>query len=269
MTVVWVLESEVFPHSHIELRAAVQRAGQRLIEWDDHWWSSGRWPTIEESAVVFHGSLGNAARLAAASPWRPGAFCNSAAFHCSHWYPGAQAWLLNSDWRCLPADQFVAQANRVLAEIGAEDVVFVRPDSPLKPFSGRVLASRDISLAALDFGFYFDDPELPVIVAPTRSLLREWRYVVVSGVVVAGSAYAADGRQATPDDPTGEPWHFAAGVANTLPAPEDAYVLDVCESEQGLRLLELNPFSGADLYACDSAAVVDAISQLVEGIGAG
>jgi hypothetical protein len=30
----------------------------------------------------------------------------------------------------------------------------VRPDSPLKPFSGRVLRSDQISLATLDRGFY-------------------------------------------------------------------------------------------------------------------
>ena len=37
-------------------------------------------------------------------------------------------------------------------------------------------------------------------------------------------------------------------------------MLDVCEAEGGLALLELNPFSGADLYACDPGAVVDAVA---------
>ncbi len=37
--------------------------------------------------------------------------------------------------------------------------VFVRPDSPLEPFSGRVLERGRISLQALDHGFYYDDAQ--------------------------------------------------------------------------------------------------------------
>ena len=38
--------------------------------------------------------------------------------------------------------------------------------------------------------------------------------------------------------------------------------LDVCECGGELRLLEVNPFGGADLYACDPFAVVDSLSAL-------
>lgn len=52
----------------------------------------------------------------------------------------------------------------------------------------------------------------------------------------------------------------AARIAGELEAPEEVYVLDVCEPDGHLRLLELNPFSGADLYACDRREVVAAVS---------
>ena len=35
--------------------------------------------------------------------------------------------------------------------------------------------------------------------------------------------------------------------------------MDVCEADAGLRLLELNPFSGADFYARDCGAIVQAV----------
>src|SRR3954447_10960778 len=76
-----------------------------------------------------------------------------------------------------------------------------------------------------------------------------------------GSAYASDGRSALPDDPSGLPWAFASQVAEHLDPPEDVYVMDVCEVDGQLRLLELNPFSGADLYACDCHAVVAAVTR--------
>ncbi|MEO1619385.1 MAG: DUF4343 domain-containing protein, partial [Planctomycetota bacterium] len=53
---------------------------------------------------------------------------------------------------------------------------------------------------------------------------------------------------------------FAQTVANAIPAPADVYVLDVCECDGELRLLELNPFGGADLYACDAVSIVGAVT---------
>jgi ATP-grasp domain-containing protein len=75
----------------------------------------------------------------------------------------------------------------------------------------------------------------------------------MGGEVVAGSAYEADGRSSLPADPRGEPWAYASSIAERLEAPQPIYVLDVCEADGGLALLELNPFGGADLYACDLA----------------
>jgi hypothetical protein len=253
----WLIEHGVFG-SGFDLTAAARRAGHAVTPWQDEWWASGGWPQLGEGAVLFHGSLGNAARIPREQlAWRPGSFCNTDAFRCSAWYARAQPWLLNTQWDIVPADRLVATPPDY-------DPIFVRPDSPLKPFSGRVLERNQLSLAALDFGFYFDDPSLPVVVAPVRQVQREWRYVVVDGRIVAGSAYAADGRRAQPDEPTGEPWAFAQTVASSIGAPELVYVLDLCESDGELRLLELNPFSGADLYACNADHVVHGVSAAAE-----
>lgn len=249
----WLLEQGVFA-SGFDLTAAARRAGHHVTPWDDTWWSAPAPPLA--GPVLFHGSLGNAARIHREHRWRPGAFCNTDAFHCSAWYPHARPWLLNTDWHILPADRLVASPPDL-------DPLFVRPDSPLKPFSGRVLARAALTLAALDFGFYFDDPTLPVLVAPVRPVSREWRYVVADRRVIAGSAYSAE-RRPLPDEPTGAPWSFAQTIASTLPPPDPVYVLDLCESAGELHLLEFNPFSGADLYACDADAIVDAVAPIAE-----
>jgi hypothetical protein len=256
----WVVESAAFASGDEPLRSAAARAGHAVVEWDDAWWADGGWPRLAGRPVVFHGSLGNAARVRAELPWRPGAFCDVEAFRCSAWYERARRWLVHERWLVLPADVLAADPRGALAPLGSPDAVFVRPDSPLKPFAGRVLARERISLAALDHGFYYDDPSLPVVVAPVRAIGREWRYVVAGQRVIAGSAYAAAGRAPLPDVQTGEPWRLAAAVAAALAPPEAVYVMDVCEADGDLRLLELNPFGGADLYACDADAVVAALA---------
>jgi len=264
--ITWVLERDAFPESHAPLEDAVRRAGQRVVLWDDEWWSTQRWPRLDDTLVIFRGSLGNAEKVRSALPWWPGAYCDVEAFRCATWYPRAAEWLVHRAWQVLPANALVADRAAGLESLGRPGAVFIRPDSPLKPFAGRVLPASAITLAALDHGFYYDDPALPVVVAPVRAIAREWRYVVVDRRVVAGSAYASDGRSTLPDDPGAAPWAFAADVARRLDPPEDVYVMDVCEAEGRLWLLELNPFSGADLYACDCRDVVAAVSAHVSQI---
>jgi ATP-grasp domain-containing protein len=260
--VTWVLEAEVFPDSHARIRDAVLGESHACATWNDDWLVDGSWPRLAGQAVVFHGSLGNAAAIHSRFSWRPGAFCDVQRFRCSRWYEAARRWLLHREWLVTSVAELAADPTAVLQPLGVTDEIFVRPDSPLKPFSGRVLRREAISLAALDHGFYYDDANLPVIVAPIRQVGQEWCCVIVDGQVVAGSAYAAAGRQALPDEPSGEPWHFAAEIAGGLEAPESVYVLDVCEADGALHLLELNPFSGADLYACDRVAVIRAVSTV-------
>ena len=165
----WVLESDIFPDSHLPLRAAIRDAGHRLVDWDDAWWIDGIPKNIGRANTFFHGSLGNASRIHAELGWSPGSYCDASAFCCSAWYDSAREWLLHSDWRFLPANTFVDTVTDVAAALGCTDRIFVRPDSPLKPFSGRVLDLADISLAKLDHGFYFDDESLPCLLYTSPS----------------------------------------------------------------------------------------------------
>jgi len=81
--------------------------------------------------------------------------------------------------------------------------------------------------------------------------------------VVAGSSYGADGRRAgTALAPSSEVWQHADQLSTRLADIDKAFVLDMCRTPDGMRLLELNPFSGADLYACDRSAVVAAMDAL-------
>jgi hypothetical protein len=261
---IWLVESGVFDKTYNERMArATSAVGHRLVQWDDGWWDAGL-PMLD-NPVVFHGSLGNAhAVRSRIQAWKPGAFCATDAFHCSVWYPRAKKWLLHRRYEVLAANQLVAEPRRVFDLVGADGQAFFRPDSPLKPFSGRVLALDALNLAALDHGFYYDDEQLPVVVAPIQSVGQEWRFVVVDGTVVAGSGYLADGRKAVSQAPDSVAWQFAVEVASEMEPPELVYVLDVCETPEGLRLLELNPFSGADLYACDLQDIVAEVGAFIE-----
>lgn len=259
----WVVEEGVFgEESNRAFREAARSEGHGYTAWDDEWWSNGKWDMFSrDSPVVFRGSLANAATVRREIPWRPGAYCNLDAFSCSAYYPGAAQWILNRQWQVMPA-KVLLQGRPPLAGTDENPMLFVRPDSCLKQFSGRVARWADMSWKTLDYGFYFSDEDLPVMVAPARPVGAEYRIVVVRGAVVTGSAYEAASRAPSEDDVPETVVQLAKEIAAKMPPPDDAYVMDICEAEGRLWLLELNPFSGAELYGSNPASVVRAVGSM-------
>lgn len=259
----WLLEADVFAAGPHPLRQAAVNAGHRVRTWDDAWWDAGL-PALEGS-IVFHGSLGNASRIASQTRWSPGAYCDTAAFHCSQWYPRARTWLLQEDVIFSTVRQLVAAPQDVTSALGRETTeIFVRPDSPLKPFSGRVVKLEGLTAATLDHGYYYEDLELPIVVSGTRAIEAEWRFVVCDRVVVTGCQYQAEGRAAKGVEVDNHALQLAHEIAAGFDAPDPIYVLDVVRSDGQYRMVEINPFSGADLYACDHERIVASISGLLD-----
>lgn len=259
-SVTWILESSIFPVTHPALRAAIRRFGHTLVDWNDSWWNEGIPQSIPRGPVIFHGSLGNAALIEERLNWVPGSLCPVDAFRCSTWYESAKEFLIHRDWQILPARDFVANAVEIARALGSPDTVFVRPDSPLKPFSGRVIDVAAVTLSKLDHGFYYDDERLPVVVAPVRQINQEWRFVIVQNQIVAGSMYDASMRKAVSVDRGSSASAFAAQIALAIPPPAEVFILDVCECDGDYWLLELNPFGGADFYSCVPEGIVEALS---------
>jgi hypothetical protein len=101
------------------------------------------------------------------------------------------------------------------------------------------------------------------VVAAPKEIAREWRLVVVGDRVIAASQYAKGGERAvTPDCPS-EVRSFAQSMLVEVRwRPDPIFMLDVCESEGHLWLVELNSFSCSWLYQCDLSVVVAEASEL-------
>lgn len=258
MNTTWVIERGVFADGDEALSSAVTAAGGHVVPWEDDWWSSGRWPRLSGDSVIFHGSLGNADRIARELPWAPGALCSTDSFACSAWWPHATGHLVAQKHVWTTVTDLVTRG--APSEFG--ETVFVRPDSALKPFSGRLLDRSDITLRSLDHGFYYEDELLPVVVTPAVEIEVEWRFVIADDTVIAGSEYTPVGRLPGPTlSRSHAAWRYAEAVCRLF-HPDPVFVLDVAQTAHGLKIVELNPFSGADLYNCDRSAVVRAVQHV-------
>jgi hypothetical protein len=243
----WIIEAHLNAAGDA-LAAAARTAGHAV-----HRWTEGDDAGLPApgAAAVFQGSLQGCVQFS--GRWRPGVIGTPETLACTAWLPTLGALALNQ--------QIIeTTAGALCPESAPWPEVFARPDSPLKPFAGRVLKREALSPAAVDLGFYFDDPDLPVMLSPAVPILAEWRFVAVDGQLVAHSGYTADGRSGITATAPAEARAVAQQAADRAPAP--AVVIDICQTTDRFAVVEYNLFSGADLYACDPAAVVHALSTL-------
>jgi hypothetical protein len=263
MKINWILEREVFNDNHDRLAEAVKKAGHKVVSWDDFWRENGNWPSFENEHTIFHGSLGNANRIASELTWNPGVFCNTSAFECRAWYEKARSWIIHENWVFSTVSEFMSEPERCLAGIGSPENFFVRPDSPLKPFSGRVIHHDKLSFEALDYGFYYEDKNLPIVITPVSDIGMEWRFVIAGQEVIASSAYEASDRTESNSECPLEVADYAKKAAIALIPPDPIYILDVCVAGSDIKLVEINPFSGADLYGCNREAIISAVEDII------
>ncbi len=107
------------------------------------------------------------------------------------------------------------------------------------------------------------DPANLVVVAAPREIGREWRLVVSGDRVIAGSQYAVEGSKCVePGCPEEVRAFVETMLAEVRWRPDPIFMVDVCQSEGRLWLVEINGFSCSWLYQCDLETVVASASDL-------
>ena len=275
MKVHWLIDREMFEHYLADLVSAIQKHGHeaRLIEapsppyrWDDTG-CSYRSAFPEEACVIAHGDIELMTRIHREKRWNPGAFCTVESFHCSSYLCRFSKFWINSDYVMLPFGELSRQREFLFDTIGKDGQVFVRPDSPLKLFTGQVATHKTFDADLEYMGFYEFPEESLVVVSSPKTIVQEWRFVVSNGEVVTGCLYQT-GQEKTLDarsDP--EALQLAEKIAQQDYQPDPVWIIDVCKTSDGkYRMLEIGGFSFSDLYACDMNKVVVAVSEAAERI---
>lgn len=244
MQTTWRIERGVFPATAPAVIALLDALG---IPWSDH--RPHDPPAADDRCVLFWGALQTAYGAHDGARRHPGAVGDPRTFRCSSYHPRLRPLLANADAVFTTAAQLVADPRRVARALGCDAQLFVRPDSPLKPFAGRLVPIADLSLDHLDHGFYYDDEQLPIVASSPKAIGAEHRFVIADGRVVGACGYAAS-RDAVPGEVPADAAALADAVARDRWQPAPLYVADVGQVGGRPRLLEINLFSGADLYGC-------------------
>jgi len=270
MKVGWLIDTDMFAAYRDDLVASIRALGHdvKLIHappppyrWDDA--GCGYRETFPRDAcVVALGDIELVTRIERERRWSPGAFCTVENFACSSYYCWFGRYILNQDYVMLPFGELGRRREFLFDTLGREGHIFIRPDSPLKFFTGQV-AARDTFDADLDFmGFYEFPPSSLVLVSSPKEIGAEWRFIVVGKQVVAGCQYKSEDRFDSEPCFESAARELADQIASSEYQPDPVWVMDICRTaDDTFHLLELGGFSFADLYACDKTAIVKEVSQ--------
>lgn len=214
--------------------------------------------------VVFHGSLNLARQIQREKGWIPGVICNFDNFKCSTYYSYWGKYLLNDDYIMLPMMEFYRRRHSIYNWYGCDNTVFIRPDSGSKTFGGMTLYKEDIDrefdLIKSYAGKQVED--ILVVVSTPKVISKEWRIVIADKKVVASSQYKENGKLYIKEGCDAGAINLALLIAEEEWAPDIAYTLDICKSNDDYYLIEANSFSCSGLYDCHLPSVVRSISNV-------
>jgi hypothetical protein len=267
---VWMIEADVYGDEAVPLLEEIRRQGMVAATIPYPSLKKGAAPVIDgqplspEACVLGYGTLPFARQIQLHHPWVPGAWCSPENLDCAAYFAHFGKFLLNQNYAILPGVEAIRQQDWLFSVFSRGDEVFARPTSCHKLFVGRRI-SREAFPSALAPTRY--DPLTLVVIAAPKQIAREWRLVVIGDRVIAGSQYASGGTRAVSSDCPEEVRAFTEAMLREVRwRPDPIFMLDVCESEGGLWLVELNSFSCSWLYQCDLSTVVAEASKLASQV---
>lgn len=184
-------------------------------------------------------------------------------YNCTSYYPEFGNKLLNSNYTMLPFGDVKRRKEWLFKEFGQDQCLFIRPDSGLKEFTGTIIKYESFEKDLDYLSFYEPDNSLLTIVATPQPIDWEARFIVCNYEIVTGSYYRVNRlcQQKLVED---ELIDDAQELLNEIKwRPDEIYVLDLCESNKELKVVEIGAFSYAGLYRCDRNKIVESVSNFV------
>lgn len=144
--------------------------------------------------------------------------------------------------------------------------MFVRPTEDSKIFSGRIMDKEEFELwqnqvceLKLDFNGALKS-DTPIQLSPIKKIFNEHRFWVVRGSVVTSSTYKL-GRRVT-YQPVIED-RFESYVLDRIAEwqPHEAFVIDVADTPEGIKIVEINTLNACGFYAADIQKLVSALQS--------
>lgn len=197
-------------------------------------------------------------------PFTPGAYGATENMNCNFYYHQIpKDWLLNGDYFILPFGEILRNKDRIVDNFGHN--FFLRPVSGGKTFAGFPCHINDLEQElSSSMQLSSVSNETMVMIAKAIELEAEYRFIIGDGKVIDGSQYRRNDILDIRRDWSGFAFDVANDMAKHSWQPDLIYTCDVAEvkGEVDPKIIELNSFSCAGLYACDKVKVIQEVSEI-------
>jgi hypothetical protein len=105
-------------------------------------------------------------------------------------------------------------------------------------------------------------PDTGLQLSVPTTIQKEWRVWVVAGEVVTYSVYKMAGQMVVRRVIDQDALDFVRSMIMVNPGYSDAYVIDVCRTADGLRIVETNCINFSGYYDADLQKLIGAIESL-------
>jgi hypothetical protein len=200
-------------------------------------------------------------KIAKQRNWLPGTFHNDN-FDFNVWSEGY------GRHNILNHDAIVGKLSNIVNTLESDDV-FARPLHDTKTFAGNLM-TREAFEAWRDKvrSYPYQDEQkinmnLEIIIASPKVIYAEYRFFIVRSNIVTHSLYRRGGKLISDENVDNRVVRFVTQMIQTW-EPSVAYVLDVAETPDGFKVVEINTFNSSGFYACDVQKIVISIEDLVK-----
>jgi hypothetical protein len=146
---------------------------------------------------------------------------------------------------------------------------FIRPIDDSKYFAGAVFDAEDfngwrtrVCVLEEDYGSGLS-PDTLIQICNPKEIYSEYRFWVVDGQVVTASRYKLGTRVTYAPSSTVDPRFFDfAAECVALWQPKPAFVLDLCDTDEGIKIVEINTINSAGFYAGDVQKMINALERM-------
>ena len=213
----------------------------------------------KESPFIFVGSIEGCKIVRNHWPTKGVLYCSLDNYACTKYYSYFGSFLFNQDYIILPLSELNRRKYFFYGLLGVEAKLFVRTNEGDKVFESCLVDLQDFE------GWYESKPQHSlVVVASPKKIRGEWRFICSKNKdIVAHSLYRYQGLLTLiPNVPPGA-LELCHKILEVGYYPDSVFCVDIAEDEIGnYRLMELNGFSSADLYACDKERIVQRVSEI-------
>src|SRR4030042_1903773 len=161
----------------------------------------------DRDCVITQTSINLALQIQRDKPeWIPGPWLTATKYKCSEYYAHLGKYLFNDKYIMMQSSEVLRNIDRLYDWGGNYNQIFMRPDSGLKSFTGKLFDRKDFD-ADWKWVGEFREPSSLVVISTPKDIKGEWRFIVADKAIITGSQYNIAGNHVCyPKYPDGAFW---------------------------------------------------------------